>query len=183
MLEKEIKILDVNKDELMKRLESLWAEKTFDWDIHDIYYDFKKWNKKKMEENNRLFRIRRKWDIYMYTIKRKRTTQKEGWEKWVKIADEWENIITDLDSFVNVIEKYWMEKVREKKKQRVSYRLWELEFDIDKYDDIPHLLEIEAKTKEEIDEYIKLLWLENNVQKDFGSRWLYEYYWKEYLNF
>ncbi|MDR1945316.1 MAG: hypothetical protein LBQ59_04560 [Candidatus Peribacteria bacterium] len=50
-----------------------------------------------------------------------------------------------------------MQKVREKKKHRISFKLSEVEFDIDEYDEIPPLLEIEAKTKKEIKEYIKLL--------------------------
>jgi len=55
------------------------------------------------------------------------------------------------------LEKYGMTQTREKKKHRISYRLNEVEFDIDKYDSIPPLLEIEAKTKKEIKEYIKIL--------------------------
>lgn len=183
MLEKEIKVLEIDKDNVIKKLESLWAEKTFEWFIHDVYYDFKDWKNLKMQNNKRLFRIRKRWEEHLYTIKRKRTDSKEWWEKGVKIADEWENIITDVESFARVLEKYWMQKVREKKKHRVSFKLNNMEFDIDEYDDIPPLIEIEASTKKEIKEYIKLLWLENNPQKTFGSRWLYEYYWKEYLNF
>jgi adenylate cyclase class IV len=50
-----------------------------------------------------------------------------------------------------------MKKVREKKKHRVSFALPNAEFDIDDYDDIPTLLEIEAHTKEEIGDYIEKL--------------------------
>jgi adenylate cyclase class IV len=39
-----------------------------------------------------------------------------------------------------------MQKIREKKKHRISYSLNGLEFDIDKYESIPTLLEIEAHT-------------------------------------
>jgi predicted adenylyl cyclase CyaB len=180
MLEKEIKILEIDGQEVAKKLLDLWAVQTFDWFIHDIYYDFVSWEAKKMESNKRLFRVRQKWETHLYTIKRKRTTEAEWWEKWVKIADEWENPITDIDSFKNVLEKYWMKKVREKKKHRTSFSLWELEFDIDDYDGIPTLLEIEAKTKKELDNMVKLLWLEKNSQKTFGSRGLYKYYWLDY---
>ena len=183
MLEKEIKILDIDKEKVIKRLINLWAEKTYEWLVHDIYYDFLEWEKKKMQENDRLFRIRSKWDVYLYTIKRKRVLEEDWWEKWVKVADEWENLITNVESFKNVLEKYWMHKVREKKKFRVSFRLWEVEFDLDEYEWIPPLLEIEAKTKKEINKYIKELKLSKNVQKTFGSRWLFKYYWMDYVNF
>lgn len=181
MLEKEIKILEINFDEVTKKLIELWAEKTFDWFIHDIYYDFPEWDNHKMEENKRLFRVRQKWETHLYTIKRKRNKKSEWWEKSIKVADEWESIITDVDSFKNVLEKYGMKQTREKKKYRVSYKLWDVEFDIDKYDEIPYLLEIEAVDKETIKKYIEKLWLENHTTKKFWSRKLYEYYNKPYL--
>lgn len=188
MLEKEIKILDVNIKELQKKLEKLWAEKTFEGFIHDIYYDFHDGESSllKMEENNRLFRVRQKWDIHMYTIKRKRNKKSEWGEKWVKIADEWEREITDVDSFKKVLEKYWMKETREKKKYRISYALDNCEFDIDDYylwDDkniIPPLLEIEAHTTEEIHIWIEKLGLDKHEKQKWWSRKLFEHYWIKY---
>lgn len=178
MLEKEIKILDIEKEEIKNKLIWLWAKETFNWWIHDIYYDFPgdtiDWNK-------RIFRIRKKWEIHLYTIKRKRNKKSEWWEKWIKIADEHEMTITNVESFKKTLEKYWLKEIREKKKHRTSFSLDWIEFDIDKYDDIPCLLEIEANTNEEIKNWIKKLWLENNVWKTFWSRWLFDYYWKSYL--
>ena len=187
MLEKEIKILEINVEEVIEKLESFWATKTFEGYIHDIYYDFPdaEWNDK-MEANKRLFRVRKKWDIHMYTIKRKRNKKIDWGEKDVKIADEWEREITDVDSFTKVLEKYWMKQTREKKKYRISYKLWEIEFDIDDYfyeDDrslIPPLLEIEAHTKEELFDWAKKLWLENHRTETWWSRKLYAHYWVEY---
>ena len=72
MLEKEIKILDIDQEKTIQILEKLWAKKTFEWYIHDIYYDFEEWENQKMEQNKRLFRVRKKWDLHLYTIKRKR---------------------------------------------------------------------------------------------------------------
>ena len=167
MLEKEIKILEINKAEILKKLESLWAKKTFEGFIHDIYYDFPAW---KMEWKKRFFRVRKKWEVHLYTIKRKRKMER------LKAADEHEMEITDIDSFSRVLKKYGMNKVREKKKHRISYSLYNLEFDIDDYEWIPSLLEIEANSNEEIQFWVKKLSLENNKQKNFGSRGLFEYY-------
>jgi predicted adenylyl cyclase CyaB len=186
MLEKEIKILEVDVEDLQKKLEALWAEKTFEWYIHDIYYDFPWDTGDKMEANKRLFRVRKKWDIHMYTIKRKRNKVSEWGEEWLKIADEWEREITDVDSFTKVLEKYGMVETREKKKFRISYSLENMEFDIDDYfygDDrslIPPLLEIEAHTRKDIYDLIKKLWLEKNRQEKWGSRKLFKHYWVEY---
>lgn len=188
MLEKEIKILEINVEEISNKLEELWAEKTFEGYIHDIYYDFPDDESisMKMEDNKRLFRVRQKWNIHMYTIKRKRNKKSEGWEKWVKIADEWEREITDVDSFKKVLEKYGMKETREKKKYRISYALDNCEFDIDDYfyEDnrslIPPLLEIEASSKDELISWVEKLWISNHRQEKWWSRKLYKHYWVEY---
>ena len=57
--------------------------------------------------------------------------------------DEHETQISNIESFAKVLEKYGMEKTREKKKHRVSYTLENMEFDFDMYEGIPELLEIE----------------------------------------
>ena len=46
MLEKELKILNINPDEIIDKLESFGAKKTFEGFIHDIYYDFPEGNEK-----------------------------------------------------------------------------------------------------------------------------------------
>jgi len=50
MLEVEIKILDIDVEKLTQQLEEMWAKKTFEWVIHDVYYDFPKGSKLKMEK-------------------------------------------------------------------------------------------------------------------------------------
>lgn len=68
MLEKEIKILEIDMEAIVKKLENFWAIKTFEWMIHDVYYDFPSDSKKaKMQENNRMFRVRKKrGNSYIY---------------------------------------------------------------------------------------------------------------------
>ena len=180
MLEIEIKILDIDVQKLCTQLEDLWAEKTFDGFIHDIYYDF---DAEPIDGEKRLFRVRKKWETHLYTIKRKRKNKK------IRVSDEHEMEITDVESFSKVLEKYWMSKIREKKKYRISYKLWDIEFDIDDYyigdnkNIIPPLLEIEAPKKKDIKMWIKKLWLENHETKWFWSRWLFKYYWQDYSYF
>lgn len=184
MLEKEIKILDVNVEEITKKLEEYWAKKTFDGFIHDVYYDFP-WDK--MEGEKRMFRVRQKWETHLYTIKRKRKKVKKA--EWVNAKDEHETEITDVKSFSKVLEKYWMQKTREKKKYRISYNHNWIEFDIDDYyiwdnnNLIPPLLEIEATNHDDIQDWIKKLWLELHEQKLFWSRSLFKFYGQDYSVF
>ena len=182
MLEKEIKILEINKDELIKKLEDLWAIKTFDWVIHDVYYDFPEWKDgMKMEDNQRMFRVRKKWEEHIYTIKRKRKYIND--KEWVSAKDEHETSITNIESFSKVLEKYGMKKTRQKIKHRISYKLDGMEFDIDKYENIPAILEIEGNNWDSIRSWVKKLWLKKYKQMLWGSRKLFKYYWEDYLNF
>ncbi|MDC0505983.1 CYTH domain-containing protein [Candidatus Gracilibacteria bacterium] len=190
MLEKEIKILDINQEEIIAKLEAFGAKRTFEGFVHDVYYDFPEEDENnKMEDNKRLFRVRKKGETHMYTIKRKRNKKKVGGEKGVKIADEGEREISDVESFQKVLDKYGMEKIREKKKFRISYQLMHLEFDIDDYyigDNskiIPPLLEIEARSKDELDVMVKKLELQDHRIETWGSRKLFEHYGQEYNYF
>jgi adenylate cyclase class IV len=73
MLEKEIKILEINKEEIVEKLLAMGAEKTFEGFVHDVYYDFPDdAPKNKMEANGRMFRLRQKGEEHIYTIKNKR---------------------------------------------------------------------------------------------------------------
>jgi len=182
MLEKEIKILEINREEIVEKLIDLWAKKTFEGFIHDIYYDFPDdAPKNKMDANGRMFRLRKKWEEHIYTIKNKRKEVKKA--EWVVAKDEHETAISDIESFAKVLEKYGMEKIREKKKHRVSYKLDGMEFDFDIYEWIPELLEIEGPDWDTIQSWVKKLWLENYEQMLWGSRKIFKHYGVEYLNF
>ncbi len=132
MLEKEIKILEINVEEVQNKLIKLGAEKTFEGFIHDVYYDFPDDVENKMEANGRMFRLRQKGEEHIYTIKNKRREIKE--EEGAVGKDEHETPITNIESFAKVLEKYGMKKTREKKKHRISYRVENMEFDIDRYE-------------------------------------------------
>ena len=181
MLEKEIKILEIDTEKLFSDLEKLWAKKTFEWIIHDVYYDFPDGKDLKMEKNNRIFRIRKKGEEHIYTIKRKR--KEMGEQEWATIKDEHETAITNVESFAKVLEKYWMTKTREKKKHRISYALAGAEFDIDTYEEIPTFLEIEETSRENINFWIRKLSLENHDILLGGSRKIFKHYWVKYLDF
>jgi len=182
MLEKEIKILEINKQDIVVRLLELWAEKTFEGFVHDVYYDFPDdAPKNKMDANGRMFRLRQKWEEHIYTIKNKRKKIKK--KEWVVAKDEHETPISNIESFAKVLEKYGMEKTREKKKHRVSYALEGMEFDFDVYEWIPEFLEIEWPDGETIQSWVKKLELQDYQQMLWGSRKIFKHYGIDYLNF
>ena len=174
MLEKEIKILEIDKQEVVKKLLELWAEKTFEGFIHDVYYDFPNDPNHKMEANNRMFRLRKKWEEHIYTIKNKR--RGIGRKEKVIAKDEHETPVTNIESFSKVLEKYGMKQTREKKKHRVSYSLKNMEFDFDIYEGIPEFLEIEGPDGKTIQEWVGRLGLENYEQMLGWSRKIFKHY-------
>lgn len=181
MLEKEIKILEIDREEVEKKLLSLGAEKTFEGFIHDVYYDFPASGdaKNKMEFNGRMFRVRKRWEEHIYTIKNKRS--EVSLEEWVTAKDEHETPITDVESFSKVLERYGMEKIREKKKHRISYALDGMEFDFDLYKNIPEFLEIEGPSGEAIQSWVEKLDLTDYKQMLGGSKKIFKYYDVPYL--
>ena len=182
MLEKEIKVLEIDVEEVCKKLEELGAKRSFEGTIHDVYYDFPEDSGDlKMENNERLFRVRKKWEDHIYTIKRKRKNINK--EEGVNAKDEHETRITDVESFSKVLEKYGMKKTREKLKHRISYELAGAEFDIDKYDEIPAVLEIEEQSGKAIEVWVEKLGLSDHEQMIGGSRRLFKHYGKQYLTF
>lgn len=182
MIEKEIKILDINKKKLKKKIKKEGAKITFDWIIHDTYFDYHKIDKKKkykkasvsLENNWRLFRLRKKWNLTYFTIKNKVKDSN------IKVAHEKELPVTCHKRFKRVLKKYWLTKTREKKKQRLSFERKWIEFDIDTYKWIPTLLEIEWKSEKQITKWVNRLWLKKNKKKKFWSRRLFDYYWVKY---
>lgn len=185
--ERELKILNIDKDQVINKIKELWWKELYDWEdvkIHDTYYDFpwlsldRKWK--------RSLRVRKikfpDWkEEYFYTIKRK-SEKKE--DNKARVCYEKEFKIEKFKAFEQILLGFWLVKSREKEKKRTSYYI-ELEkgkkvkFDIDIYDWIPTLLEIEWDKDEVIEEYKNLLGLQENTTLTLWSRWLFEHYEKK----
>lgn len=171
MLEKEIKILEINKEKLIEKLLSFGAKKKFEWYIHDVYYDFDaSWDH--MENMERRFRIRKKGEEHLYTIKKREE------DEHLKVAQEGEFKITNPEGFKKVLEKYGLKETREKSKYRVTYEIDGFVFEIDEYEWIPAILEIEWSSYLNIKLWIEKLELSHLPQKRFGARGLFKYYQK-----
>ena len=82
-VEEEVKVLNINKKEVVSKLEWMGAKKVFEGEVHDVYYDYPD-GIEKLESSwgiKSTFRIRTKTDKsgdkYYYTVKRKLTKQEE----------------------------------------------------------------------------------------------------------
>lgn len=172
MLEIELTILEIDKNEIIQKLEKLGAQKIFEWEIYDIHYDFICKKIKSLDKMWKSFRIRKKWEKFLYTVKKDVETDKN-----VKIKEEFEKEIDNFDDFKKNIELCGFKKVKEKIKYRISYKFGNFTFDIDDYYKIPVSLEIEGESYEKIMEMVKILNLENHKIVNFSHSKLFAHYW------
>ena len=179
MLEKEIKILEVDTSYVVQLLVGHGAEMTFDGHISDTYYDFKDRVKYKREEAQKIFRLRQKWDTSIYTVKNKK---RELWEEeGVVVNEEYETIIADTRKFIKALKKEGMIPIRKKKKHRMSFKLGNVAFDFDTYEGIPTFLEIEGPSAKVIHNWIDKLLLQGRESLVWGSRMLFDRYKVPYM--
>jgi len=185
----EQKVLEVDRNKLIDDLDQMdGVEKRFEWYVTDTYYDFPDgrlenedfWPKSS-------FRIRKKedretWKIsYFYTIKRKNKTSTDF--TWVRDCweEEFEITKTDVRYIEDILKSFGMHEFKTKEKYRVSYHhksRW-VKFDIDDYKWIPTFLEIEAEKLNDLEEFKKLLGLDNaeeNPTFNSGTTKLHKHY-------
>ncbi len=175
MKEIEVKILEVDGEEIEKRLLELGAKKTLDGEIDAVFFDTPDF---RLKNEKSILRLR------TYGSKVFLTYKKAVSNKNVKVRDEYETEVSDFETTQNILKRIGLvprdvEGVT--RKHRVSYQLEKTHFELDKYDDekIPLLLEIEAPEEETVYEYAKKLgfekkncnaWTASKVIKHYTER-------------
>lgn len=171
MREIEVKILEVNRLELEKKLLGLGAEKVFEGIISGVYFD--------TNDKTKIFRLRTENDKPILTLKNKILA--DG----VKEAEETEVEVKDYETMKKIVESLGYPVYLELIKKRISYKLNGTRFEFDKYLDnwehVPEFMEIEAKNKEEIIKNAKLLGFEEKDLKPWSGKEVERYY-REKMN-
>lgn len=171
MTEIEVKILEINREEMEKKLKALGAKKVRDEIMEAvIYFTGDKWG-----EGDGI-RIRKEKGKVILTVKR----ALEGED--AKFMDE-ENIeVEDFDKMRNMMKLLGFKESVYYKKRRITYEVGDIEIVIDKYledlDYIPEYIEIEAPTKEKVYNMVQKLGYKDSDCNYFGFSQLYDYYTK-----
>lgn len=170
MIENEIKILNINHIIVMKHLESHGAQGSQPITIQDRYYDT---SDQTLESQNLRMRIRSINNTDHCITKKTKLSDSDSRHKSMKEEDlvvdsreQWHSILSGLGLLCQ----------RTKQKTRISYRLDDMIFDIDFYDNIPPILEIEWYDVDMIYHWIRVLWLQHHTQVKRGSRKLFKHY-------
>ena len=142
--EYEIRILEINKDEIIKKLEELGATKKGFYEQKRYVYDLKP------IENGKWIRLRTNGKVTTLTYKDIVSNTIDG-TKEVEIE------VDDFNKTNEFLEKIGFENRSYQENERISYVLNDIEFDIDSWPMIPTYMEIEGKSEEQVLDMVKIL--------------------------
>lgn len=152
MKEIEVKILEINRKKVEKTLTNLGAKKILDNDIQTIFFDFQDGKIIKAKD---VLRLRKEDSKVELTYKKVRATQT------AKEAEEYSVDVSSLEEMQKILENLGLFETENMLKHRISYKLDNVRFDLDRYlgnySFIPEFMEIEAENAELIDYYAELL--------------------------
>lgn len=147
--EYEVRVLEINKENLIKKLESLGAKKVADFDYKRRIYNFNpvtpyKW-----------IRLRTDGKKTTLTVKKLESLEIDG-------TKEMEIEVSSFDETNNMLNELGYKSHTYQENKRTRYILNNVELDIDSWPYIPTYLEIEGKDEKSVKDMIKLLEVDEN---------------------
>ena len=145
--------------------ENIWAKKVFDSKIEAFFYKNKDWKK-----------IRLRKTKYWFNMNFKEKIENKNFLENIEFEVNFDNF-EQMEKILNWI---WFEKYWYSLKNRVSFSLNnEIIFDFDKYENIPDLIEIEAKNEELVKKWLEILGYDLKDTVILTERGLKEKYFKK----
>lgn len=167
MQEIETKILEVDLDEISKSIEALGAKKIQEVLLKVDWFSFPE---NPPDKQPWYLRVRSYDDVKVEMT----------WKGPYKVIGNTHqgqeiNIIVDSHEQTKILlESIGLVSYAHQEKKRISWKLGDVQFDLDTYPNMPSFLEIEVKKVEDIDEMIKKLNLEKHQTWNDGERTLIE---------
>lgn len=175
MKEIEVKILKINKKEIIRKLKNMGAKKSFDGVICGEYFDYPD---DKLDKNNELLRLRTAGEKVFLTYK---GNLKKG---KIKSCEEKEIEVSDYNTLKDIFLQIGLKVKKETmKKHRVSYSLgkthFEIETPLENYNFIPPFMEIESTNAKIIYKYAKMLGYKENECLNWTGNDVIKFYKKK----
>lgn len=142
--EYEIRILDINKEEIIKKLENLGATKISEYNYKRRVYNFNP------PRDHKWIRLRTDGDKTTLTIKKIESFSIDG-------TQEMEIEVSDFEKTNKMLEEMGYKSHTYQENKRIRYILNEVELDIDSWPYIPTYLEIEGKNEESVKNMMEIL--------------------------
>ncbi len=167
MKEIEAKILNIDKEAIIAKLESMDAKKTYDANMTNHIY--------RKEGFPGFFRVREQEEKVLTTLKTKTEDSTEN----IKVLDEREKEVASKEEGEEQAKILGFEHDITLSKHRTEYQIGEVFFAIDEYNDIPVFLEIEGPTEEYIVAWAEKLGYTQSDLRPWGYNKLKKYYEKQ----
>lgn len=172
MQEIEVKVLEVNREEVVAKLLERGAKLILDSDLIDTIFDTPDLA---LDTRGELLRIRQEDNESILTFKAAPTKIAR-----IKSSKETELIISDSAAFQSILESLNMKPVRTLNKHRTSYRLDNVRFDFDKLlgenDFVPEYLEVETDNQDVLLATLSDLGFTKDDYRAWGTRKLIRKY-------
>lgn len=162
----ETRFLEINKDELVKKLVSLGAIDKGEEKLEEIIFHAadKSWIGKR-----KFVRIRKSKDKI-------KLTYKENIEQTVNSAREIELEILDLEKCSKFLEKVGLKEMRRLEKYRHTFELGDATIDIDTWPEIPTYMEIEGPSIESLKNFCNKIGFDWEKRFEGDAREVFKHY-------
>jgi len=159
--EYEVRVLEIDTEEIIKKLESLGAKKEAEYDQKRYVYDLLE------KDDGKWIRLRTNGTKTTLTYKDVTSDKIDG-------TKECEVEVSDFEGTNEILNKmgYFSKAYQENK--RIRYYLDGVEIDIDSWPMIPTYLEIEGESEEAVNQMIKKLELPENKVTSLDVQSVYE---------
>lgn len=158
--EYEVKVVDIDVDEIVKKLRELGAEETQEVLMKRWVFDFN-------PQESKFIRLRDNGNGITTLTYKHRPTYELG------DTEEIEVVVEDFEKTAQILKKLDINKVDYQENKRRIFKLNDIEFSIDTWPHLKPHLEVESFNKEKVLEGLKLLDLEG---KDIGNLTVVELY-------
>lgn len=160
--------MEIDKNKIIQKIGYLGAQKVFDSTIFAVYFDLPD---NKLSTEKKTLRLRQKGNLAELTLKENVPNDK------AKIMDEYESPC-DFNSMREILNHLGYKENQIIKKHRISYLYDKVHFEIDTYEEIPPLLEIEAPTITKLEEMVACIGYTMKDTNSWSAKDVLAYYKK-----
>ncbi len=163
MKEVELKVRNINKEEIIKKIIDLVGTRVFSGKVIDFRYDTPD---RDLSRQGKALRIRQKGSHIYLNLKGKKKLRGS-----IIGRDEIGVKISNFKTMQKILNELGHTKIFELVKYRIEYRYKDINFDIDEYVGLDPILEIESDSYDKVKKYIELLEIK---QEDIGRVYIRE---------
>lgn len=166
----EIKLLDADLDKFLKKIKLLGAKKVFDVIYNRLIFDF---DDNSLDKENAFVRLRTDGNKTWLTYKKRLSHSIDG-------TQEHEVEVNDMKLAKEIMLSIGLKIKKQVETRRIRYDLNNIEVDVDFWPKIKNpVIELESKTKIDLENMIKLLKLKN-YYPNRSPRFVYKKYGLDY---